>query len=257
LCIVLIMNNLFWHDVWYSIHERNANPVTEQLRPPYIKLLEQRGRLKIWVVDGSYIRGHLDEEFTNFGQHFRFKYIPDNELWIDQSANDSDQQFFIDNMLTMRRLIEKGTPYDNAVEAAEKAERRERRRAGDVDRVTVHGQKLPNGKDVHKFLWQKLSNGGEVWVVDGRLVRSVFDIEFTEGGHDHAYEFVPRGEVWIDDDLEEAERPYVLLHELHERNLMAGGWTYNKAHAASSRLEYHCRHHPDELHEALVNEGWG
>jgi hypothetical protein len=32
---------------------------------------------------------------------------------------------------------------------------------------------------------------------------------------------------------------------------------YDKAHAESSRLEYHCRHHPDELHDKLVDEGWG
>ncbi len=70
------------------------------------------------------------------------------------------------------------------------------------------------------------------------------------------YEFVPEDEVWIDDDIEEGERGYVLLHELHERNRMAIGWPYSKAHAESSRLEYRCRHHPDELHETLAAEGW-
>jgi hypothetical protein len=37
---------------------------------------------------------------------------------------------------------------------------------------------------------------------------------------------------------------------------MAGAWPYSTAHAESSRLEYHCRHHPDELHDALAEEGW-
>ena len=60
----------------------------------------------------------------------------------------------------------------------------------------------------------------------------------------------------MDDDIEESERGYVLLHELHERNRMATGWPYSKAHAESSRLEYRCRHHPDELHDALGKEGW-
>jgi hypothetical protein len=92
--------------------------------------------------------------------------------------------------------------------------------------------------------------------VNGRLVRSVFDIDYTEGGHDYVYEFVPANEVWIDDAVEEPERPFVLLHELHERNLMAKGWPYSKAHADSSRIEYRCRHYPDELHDALAKEGW-
>ena len=103
---------------------------------------------------------------------------------------------------------------------------------------------------------KKLENGISVWIVNGRLVRSVFYIDFTAGGHDYVYEFVPHNEVWIEDDVEEKERGFVLVHELHERNLMAKGWTYNKAHADASRLEYRCRRHPDELHDALTSEGW-
>ena len=103
---------------------------------------------------------------------------------------------------------------------------------------------------------EELESGLSVWIVSGRLVRSVFDIDFTAGGHDYVYEFVPTNEVWIDDDIEEQERGYVLLHELHERNRMSKGMPYSKAHAESSRIEYHCRHHPDELHDALAAEGW-
>jgi hypothetical protein len=116
--------------------------------------------------------------------------------------------------------------------------------------------KLPDGHDVHERLWKKLENDLAVWIVNGRLVRSVFDIDFTAGGHDYVYEFVPPNEVWIDDAIEDFERGYVLLHELHERNRMATGVSYSKAHAESSRLEYHCRHHPDELHDSLATEGW-
>jgi len=150
-------------------------------------------------------------------------------------------------------MVEAG---DRAGEVADRVQRKERRRAGDLRRLTQHGRKLPKGKDVHERLWKKLEDGVSVWIVNGRLVRSAFDIDFTEGGHDHVYEFVPNNEVWIDDDLQEYERPYVLLHELHERNLMAKGMPYSKAHNESSRLEYRCRHHPDELHDALVAEGW-
>lgn len=115
---------------------------------------------------------------------------------------------------------------------------------------------MPDGHDVHEGLWKKLENGLTVWIVNGRLVRSVFDIDFTAGGHDHVYEFVPEKEIWIDDAIIEQERSYILLHELHERNRMSEGWPYSKAHAESSRLEYRCRHHPDELHDALAAEGW-
>jgi hypothetical protein len=224
---------------------------------PYLEKIEELGDLQVWIVDGSYIRSHKDEEFTNFGQHYRYPYIPTNELWIDREAKHDEQQFFIDHLLVEHRLMAKGVPYEKALPAADRRERKERRRAGDVGRLTHHGETLPDGKDVHERLWQKLKNGLSVWIVNGRLVRSVFDIDFTEGGHDCIYEFVPENELWIDDAIEESERGYILLHELHERNRMAKGWPYDKAHAESSRLEYRCRHHPDELHDALVAEGWG
>jgi hypothetical protein len=151
--------------------------------------------------------------------------------------------------------METGMSYDDALVVADKKEMAERKKSGDVRKLT-RGGNLPDPAKVHVRLWKKLESELSVWLVDGRLVRSVFDVDFTEGGHDYVYEFVPLNEVWIDNDLEEVERPYVLLHELHERNLMAKGWSYDNAHEDSSKLEYYHRHHPNELHLALANEGW-
>jgi hypothetical protein len=225
-------------------------------KPPYIRQIQEIGKFAVWIVDGCYIRGHVDEEFTNFGQHYRYPYIPADEFWIDQEASEDEHRFFIEHLLVERRFMARGTSYDKALEAADRTERKERRRAGDLKRLTRNGKKLPNGHDVHVRLWKKLESGLSVWIVNGRLVRSAFDIDFTAGGHDYVYEFVPENEVWIDDDIEEQERGYVLLHELHERNKMAGGWPYSKAHQDSSRIENRARHHPDELHDALAAEGW-
>ena len=68
--------------------------------------------------------------------------------------------------------------------------------------------------------------------------------------------YVPRDEVWIDDDIHDDEFGFVLFHELHERNLMGKGVDYDTAHEEASRLERHYREHPAELHEALAAEGW-
>jgi hypothetical protein len=227
----------------------------DTLKPPYMKKVSQRGKITIWVVDGTYVRTHLDEEFTNYAQHYAFNFIPENEFWLDHEAAEDEQQFFVDHLLIEYELMKKGVPYDDALEAADKKERSEREKSGDVKKVKT-GRGLADPSRVHLKLWKTLESGVKVWIVDGRLVRSVFDIDFTEGGHDHVYEFVPHDEVWIDNDLEEIERPYVLLHELHERNLMAKGWPYSKAHDDSSKIEYYCRHHPDRLHESLAAEGW-
>jgi hypothetical protein len=230
--------------------------MAEALKPPYVQKDEVRGDFQVWIVDGAYVRGRIDEEFTNFGQHYRYPYIPRMEFWLDKEAEQDERTFFIDHLLVEHDLMAKGASYDEALEQADRVERKERRRAGDVRKAIPRGKGLPDAGTMHERLWKKLGNGVSVWIVNGRLVRSVFDIDFTAGGHDHVYEFVPAGEVWIDDAIEENERRFVLLHELHERNRMAEGWPYNKAHRESSRLEFRYRHHPDELHDALAAEGW-
>ncbi len=68
------------------------------LRPPYLKKIGQRGRIGIWILDGSYVRTHINEEFTNYGQHYECKYIPKTEFWIDQEVKPDEQKFFIDHL---------------------------------------------------------------------------------------------------------------------------------------------------------------
>jgi hypothetical protein len=127
-----------------------------KLKLPYLEKIDERGNLQVWIVDGSYIRTRIDEEFTNFGQHYSFPYIPKNELWIDQEAKGDERRFFIDHLLVEHHLMENGMPYDKALVEADKVERRERSRAGDIRRLIHHGKELPDGKEVHvrlRFIW--------------------------------------------------------------------------------------------------------
>jgi hypothetical protein len=101
-----------------------------------------------------------------------------------------------------------------------------------------------------------LDNGNEVWSVDGDLVRTFLHIDFVQGGHGLVYEFVPFGEIWIDNDISWHERGFIILHELNEFNLMCQGWNYSKAHNNSLLIEDRCRKNPDELHDALISVGW-
>jgi len=148
-------------------------------KPPYLKLVGHRGKISIWTVDGTYVRTHLDEEFTNFGQHLVFDCIPPDEFWLDKEAENDEQKFFIDHLLLEHRLMLKGVPYDDALEAADKAERAERKKSGDVRKLTKGGN-LPDPTKVHEKLWKTLESGVHVWIVNGRLVRSVFDDDFTK-----------------------------------------------------------------------------
>ena len=218
------------------------------LREPRLKKLGTRNGLTILLVDGAYVRKNLDEEFSNFGHHYTFDQIPRGELWLDIETDPDEQKFYIGHMLVEYRAREKGVD-------SETARQRANARAGDLRKVK-RGKELPQPAAVHDRLWKVLPDGLQVWFVKGRLVRSVYDIEFTEGGHEHVYEYVPHNELWIDNDIHQEEQGFVVFHELHERNLMAKGWKYDDAHEEASRRERYYRNHPAELHEALTKEGW-
>jgi hypothetical protein len=216
----------------------------------YIKKLDEIGTIAAWIVNGEYVRKAIDEEFTNFGQHYRFRFIPTHEFWIDHEHGLGEQQFFIDHLLVEHRLMAGGMPYDKALEKADAVEKTERRKT-ELVREILGLPKTGIIDNIHKRLLKKYSRAVKVWIVKGELVRSLYFIDFTEGGHDKVYHFVPHNEVWIDDDVGPGERRFVLLHELHERHLMSLGWPYFKAHNSASKIEYHCRAHPEELEADL------
>lgn len=225
------------------------------MKKPYIKKFADIPPFTVWIVDGQHIRKNIDEEFTNFGQHFDFKFIPKNEFWIDRAASSGEEKYFIDAMLTMEKMLFAGKTIAEAAAAADRTERRERRKSELFKQVFSEKKHKKEIIDkIHKKFLRAYSGAIKVWVVDGELVRDLFFLDFTEGGHDKVYSFIPSGEVWIDDDVLPRERKFVLLHELHERWRMSQGWGYNKAHFESSRLEYFCRHHPRELDKKLKIE---
>jgi len=213
------------------------------------KLLGHRGKIKIYQVDGKQIRTTVDKEFTNFGQHFLYSYIPEYEFWLDVEASVDERKYFIDHLLIEWKLMKQGMPYAKALEMADIQEKSERGKKQKFLGAT-------DGAKTHLKLLGKTQDGLEVWVIDGQAVRSNYYIDFTEGGHYYVYPWVPQNEVWLDNDVVESERPYVLLHELFERNLMKLGWEYHKAHRLASRIEWNCRHGQRDLAKALAKYGW-
>lgn len=242
------------------------------MKKPYLKHLDDRGDIKIWLVDGQYVRKYLSEEFSNFGHYYTCKVIPHHEFWIDREHQQGEARFFVDRMLVEYRLMAKGKSRNVALDAAGKVELQERKKSVLFKKLEkVRSNKKVLIDKVHKKLLKEYSKNVNVWVVNGELVRDLFYIDFTEGGHEKVYSFVPEKEIWLDDDLAPAERKYVLLHELHERRLMSAGHDfkikdgllrldknyteiYTKAHISASRLEYFCRHHPGELEKKLKDE---
>lgn len=212
------------------------------MEKPYLKKLEEINGFTVWEVDGMYIRNNMDREFTNFGQHYRFRFIPKYEFWIDKEYTTDEEKFYITHLLKEWHLMDDGVDYDTAIGEADKTELKERAKSKQMQKAKEELKEYHKPpKEIYIRKLDEFSKNLNVWVVNGELVRDLYFIDFTEGGHHYVYKWVPKNEVWIDGDLSPKEMPYVILHELHERHLMSQGWTYNKAHNSSSIIEYKCR----------------
>ncbi len=197
------------------------------------KLLERREGVEIWRVDGHRIRDEVDVEFTNGHHHLTRAYVPPGEIWLDREAPGSGEwAYWAVHQLAQRAAMMRGVPYLRALTIANRAERLARRAAGEPgpeERASVRARLRRRSLGV--------AAGKQVWLVDGSALRSAFYQDFTLGGHNLRYRFIPRHEVWIDDAVAPAERPAILHHELVEIGHMERGMSYDLAHARASRAE--------------------
>lgn len=209
----------------------------------------------MWLVNGAYVRANICEDFVNFDHHYHLRLIPKNEFWIAKEAKHDETRFYIDRMLAERRMIAAGASYLKANARAELIERAERGKSKMMKRM---GRKKFHRHDiiarVHKKMLHRRAGGLKIWLVNGELVRDFFMTDFAGGGHDKVYHFIPDEEVWIDDDISPAERKFIILHELHERALMAKGKDYPHGHWKATQVEDYFRHHPKHAGAAIKNE---
>lgn len=77
--------------------------------------------------------------------------------------------------------------------------------------------------------------------VRGDIVRKYMDPGFIFGGHDLVYGYIAENEVWIDIRQDPREIPFVVAHEMYERDLMRRGHTYSDAHRQATDIEHALR----------------
>jgi hypothetical protein len=200
---------------------------------PYLSRLLRLPEVTAYLVDGAFIRDTIDVDFTNGAHHFSRDYVPLDEVWIDRDAPGTREvEFWLRHQLRERADMAAGASYLDALRRSnriEKIERREHARELPTDRATAQANVRLSimgrvGRDV-------------VWLVSGHRVRTLFDVNFTQGGHGLRYRFIPRREIWIDDAAIAREREVIVAHEVHELHLMRQGMRYHPAHTLALDLE--------------------
>jgi hypothetical protein len=225
------------------------------IKDVYIKKLEPVGNHEVWLVDGDLIRKEFDENFATYDEHYHFPFIPKNEFWIEKTTDPSERHFFISHLINEQWQIAQGKSYTEANARAGLLDKRERMKLACLEN-SVNKKETTEEilSKVHLKVWDAFSDIVTVWHVDGKVVRDYFLIEYTEGGHDKVYSFIPKNEVWIEHELPEKEAKFILLHELHERYLMCGGKDYAHAHMGANEVEDRYRDNPEGIDDRILKE---
>lgn len=205
-----------------TIHRKNITktPLTIE----NIHLSCEHG-LKVYLVDGTFVRNHLDSDFVS-GSGNVFPFIPKSEIWIDASIPSEEVHFIIENECVLAESLRQGKDIDRSCSRAQKVESQSRKL-----------ERTRSKKDWKQFTGDRCEHGLRIFLVDGTHVRDKYDSIFIQGGHKFRYDFVPEGEIWIEESLPEEELPFVIHHECFEIEKMRGGWDYDRAHAAAKRSE--------------------
>jgi len=81
-----------------------------------------------------------------------------------------------------------------------------------------------------------------IMLIDGEEVRNKISVDFTMGGHEFVYDYVPENEVWIEDLKSDFDKLCTIIHELVERYIMGKyGIEYEEAHDIATKVEYQIR----------------
>lgn len=87
------------------------------------KSLNELKGFQVWLVDGTYIRDNLDDDFVAGGNGGRYHYIPGDEIWIDQSTAPYDlAPYIFHEILEADLMRNKKWSYDKAHSLAAKKE---------------------------------------------------------------------------------------------------------------------------------------
>lgn len=223
---------------------------------PRLSVYLRIGKWIVYIVDGEYIRNHGYVDFMAAGNWYTHSYIPQGEIWLDKEYRHDEYHFTLENELGEIKGWERGLKFAQAEEAGDQAENKMRIRAQMKEPRSE--RKFGQGQGfVRSRLLGTTRYGVKVKEVNGDDVRTNYDNEYIGGGHDRVYRYIPKNEVWLDDDLLPTEVYYTLVHELYERFLMVTqNLPYLKAHEHANRLETECRHGYIDVMQTLDQLGW-
>jgi len=232
---------------------KNEN-ITNDTSGVYRYFWGEKDGFKIWIVDGAVIRKNIFNEFVYGGNNQRYPFVPEKEIWIDNSISAEEFETTLAHELNERNLMAKlGMTYYDAHDSSLAIE--VVMRTGWQKICAEHEASLPTVSPIDFDSTQEIEslpdliklknvyriplgerNGVKVWVVDGYVVRRDIYPDFGFSGNDKAYHFIPNGEIWIDGQVTCEETEYSIALEMKERELIGQGKSYDDAYTEAVKV---------------------
>ena len=171
----------------------------------------------IYTVNGLAVRNanQQDEEFGNFATHDEFPdCIGEREVWMSEKLASREGVFFAANALTYLARIQSAP--NAAYGAGIEAERALRESISGLEfRDGKPHRQVPGEVYLGEYLTLPDPKGPvSVRLVDGNLARSYYKTDYTQGGHNYVYPWVPKMQIWVEDGTDHREMPFVVRRRL-------------------------------------------
>jgi hypothetical protein len=221
----------------------------------------KKDNLDIWIVDGGQVRLKIFSSFLYGGNEQRYPFNPKGEIWIDNAISCEEYYLTLAHELNERHLMAKfGWTYLTAHDSSLSIEQTIRRTNEEISRSHEASLKkvsptdynnikeikaIPDSiqiQNIYRMLADK-REGVEIWIVDGYMVRKNIYPDFGFSGNEYSYHFIPENEIWIDGQITCEETEYSIITEIKERQLMAGGKSYEDAY--SDAIDLSQKHRED------------
>lgn len=249
--LILNMKNLFTYVllvfavITVSCSQKQNNE--QNLNNVYRFYCGERKGFKVWIVDGALVREKIFNEFIFGGNDERYPFVPEGEIWIDNSVSVKEFETTLEHEINERNLMAKyGMTYYDAHDSSLSIELTMRNNYKLISEK--HESSLPLVSPIDYDSTQEIEslpekirlqnvykkpvgerNGLTVWVVDGYNVRRDIYPDFGFSGNGYAYKFIPENEIWIDGEISCEEMEYSIALELKEYELMSKGMYYDEA----------------------------
>ena len=83
--------------------------------------------LKVYLVDGKYVRDTYDSDFCQGGNGFAYPFVPKDEIWIDAAITEDEWHLIEFHECGEVELMRRGMSYDEAHDKIKALEDRIRR----------------------------------------------------------------------------------------------------------------------------------